>query len=234
MTKMRENLDAIKWTRFSLPFEVTLGKYIIKKTFELAQGPKVLDVACGNGSLTKLMADHYPIVVGVDGSKEKIKLARKNAPKAKFYVSMFEDFDLDERFNSLVMINILEHVEDPVVFLKKAKSLLNQGGEVVAFVPNALSLNRRIGKIMGIIEDHYELSANDLAVGHRRFYDRDKLVMDLLESGFMPEDVGGVLLKPLSNKQMESWDLEAVEALYVIGEELPDYCGLIYASAGVV
>lgn len=228
---MSEKLDAIEWTRLSLPFEVTLGKYIIRKTFELAQGPKVLDVACGNGSLTKLMADHYPIVVGVDGSKEKIKMARRNAPEVKFYVSMFEDFNIDKRFDSIVMINVLEHVENPVVFLKKAKSLLNQGGEVVAFVPNALSLNRRIGKIMGIIEDHYELSVNDLAVGHRRFYDRDKLVGDFLESGFMPEEVGGVLLKPLSNKQMESWDSEVVEALYVIGEELPDYCGLIYMRA---
>lgn len=228
---MSEYLDAIEWTRPQLAFEVTLGKLIIRKTFELAHGPKVLDVACGDGSLTRLMTDHYPVVVGVDGSGKKIKIARENAPEAKFYVSMFEDFNIDEKFDSLVMINVLEHVENPVVFLKKARSLLSQGGEVVAFVPNALSLNRRVGKIMGIIDDHYELSASDLAVGHRRFYDRDRLVRDFLESGFMPEEVGGVLLKPLSNKQMESWSFEVVEALYVIGEELPDYCGLIYVRA---
>ena len=144
---------------------------------------------------------------------------------------MFEDFNIDERFDSIVMINALEHVEDPRVFLKKAKSLLNRGGEVVAFVPNALSLNRRIGKIMGIIEDHYELSANDLAVGHRRFYDRDKLVRDFLEAGFKPEDVGGVLLKPLSNRQMESWNPDIIDALYEVGKELQDYCGPIYVRA---
>ena len=226
-----ESLDAIKWTRTKGGFEVTLGKLIIRKTFELARGPKVLDVACGDGSLTRLMMDHYPVVVGVDGSEEKVKLARTNTPEARFYVSMFEDFNIDERFDSIVMINILEHVEDPVLFLKKARSLLKRGGEVISFVPNALSLNRRVGKIMGIIEDYYELSANDLAVGHRRFYDRDKLVKDLLEAGFKPNDVGGVLLKPLSNRQMESCDIEAVEALCVIGEELPDYCGLVYARA---
>lgn len=228
---MSKSLDAIKWARTKGGFEVTLGNLIIRKTFELARGPKVLDVACGDGSLTRLMAAHYPVVVGVDGSKEKIKLARTNTPEARFYVSMFEDFNIDERFDSIVMINVLEHVEDPVLFLRKARTLLKRKGEIISFVPNALSLNRRVGKIMGIIKDCYELSTNDLAVGHRRFYDRDKLVKDLLEAGFKPKDVGGVLLKPLSNRQMESWDIEVIEALYVIGEELPDYCGLVYARA---
>lgn len=230
MTK--KELDKIGWVRAENDFEVILGKLIIRKTFELASGPKVLDVACGDGSLTKLMTDHYPSVVGVDGSKDKIELARRNAPEARFYVSMFEDFDTDEKFDSIVMINILEHVEDPAEFLWKARSLLLPCGEVIAFVPNALSLNRRIGKIMGIIGDHYELSENDLNVGHKRFYDRIDLMSDFLDGGFdSVDEIGGILLKPLSNKQMESWNTDIVDALYVVGEELPDYCGLIYARA---
>jgi len=40
-----------------------------------------------------------------------------------------------------------------------------------------------------------------------------------------------VLLKPLSNSQMESWDPDIIEALYEVGKELPDYCSPIYARA---
>lgn len=226
-----EELDKIGWVRAEDNFEMTLGKFIMWKIVELVQGPKILDVACGDGSLTKIMTEHYPSVVGVDGSKDKIELARRNAPKARFCVSMFEDFDTDETFDSIIMVNILEHVEDPVEFLKKAKTLLNSVGVVVAFVPNALSLNRRIGKAMGIIRSCYELSENDLKVGHKRFYDREKLVGDFLDADFGMIETGGVLLKPLSNNQMESWNNDIVDALYVVGEELPDYCGLIYARA---
>jgi len=227
----KERLEDIEWIRSDDSFEIILGKFILRTAFELMKGPRVLDVGCGDGFLTKEMARRYDKVVGVDGAKDKIEFARKNAPEVEFHTSLFENFEYYEKFDSIIMINILEHVDDPVYFLKKARELLTPHGEVIIFVPNALSLNRRVGKAMGIIKNYYELTETDLAVGHRRFYDRDNLVRDFLEAGFKPEDVGGVLLKPLSNKQMESWDLEVIEALYVIGEELPDYCGLIYVRA---
>jgi len=226
-----EELDAITFTRTQGGFNKVIGKYIIRKTFELAQGPNVLDVACGNGSLTKFMTEHYPSVVGVDGSKKKIELARKNAPDAKLYVSMFEDFNIDVTFDSIIMITVLEHVDNPVIFLRKAKELLKPDGEVVIFVPNALGLHRRIGKAMGLIKSHYELSENEIAIGHKRFYDKESLLNDIVASGLKPCEVGGLLLKPLSNRQMESWDAEIVEALYVMAEELPDYSSPIYVRA---
>jgi len=101
----------------------------------------------------------------------------------------------------------------------------------VIFVPNALSLNRRIGKAMGLIASYYELSETDLAVGHKRFYDRKRLLNDVIASGLKPREFGGLLLKPLSNKQMESWNLDIIEGLYEVGKELPDYSGPIYVRA---
>ena len=39
-------------------------------------------------------------------------------------------------------------------------------------VPNARSLHRLIGERAGLIDDLYRLSEHDLAVGHRRYFDR--------------------------------------------------------------
>lgn len=230
----RERLEKIGWIRGADGFEQILGKYIMKKTLELATGPRILDVGCGDGLLTKILAEHFEYVIGVDGSEEKISLAKKIAPQVEFHTSLFEDFEAVERFDSIIMINILEHIDDPVLFLEKAKNMLNPKGRVIIFVPNALSLNRRIGKLMGLIENYYELTPNDIKVGHRRFYDRDALIRDIEESGLRCYEVGGIFLKPLSNKQMALWDDSIFDALYEISAELPDYCGLIYVSVGVL
>jgi len=219
------------WTREKGGFEFILGQYIMKKTLELARGPRVLDVGCGDGSLTKVLVEYFENVVGVDVSREKIDLAKEAVHGAEFHESLFEDFETKYRFDSIIMINILEHVEDPILCLDKARKLLMPEGCVIVFVPNALSLNRRIGKLMGLIESCYELTEKDIRVGHRRFYDASSLGKDILESGLVINEIGGLFLKPLSNKQMESWSYELCDALYSIGEELPDYCGLVYARA---
>lgn len=224
-------MSTLEWTRRKGGFDKILGKYIMKKVFELGMGSLILDVGCGDGFLTKEIARHYDKVVGIDGSADKINIARQYAPDVEFHISLFEEFEYDMEFDSIIMINILEHVNDPILFLKRAKDFLNPDGEVIIFVPNALSLNRRIGKAMGLIKSYYDLSERDLAVGHKRFYDKDKLRNHIMRSGLKIDEMGGVLLKPLSNSQMESWNLDIIEALYEVGKELPDYCGPIYARA---
>ncbi len=62
----------------------------VRKGFEsfffprLPSGSRVLDVCCGTGQLARLLCERRFEVVGVDGSKEMLALARRNAPEAKF------------------------------------------------------------------------------------------------------------------------------------------------------
>jgi len=224
----KERLDKIEWTRRKSGFDLILGKYTIKKAFELAIGPRILDVGCGDGTLTKLIAEHFGDVVGVDGSKKKIQLAQELVPNAEFQVCLFEDFETEEKFDSIMMIHILEHIDNPILCFEKARKLLKPEGCVIVFVPNALSLHRRIGKLMGLIETCYKLTSDDLIVGHKRSYDMNSLIKDLETGGFTVDRTGGVFLKPLSNKQMESWNGKICDALYEIAEELPEYSSPIY------
>jgi hypothetical protein len=84
---------------------------------------------------------------------------------------------------------------------------------------------------MGLINDFYTLTPSDRAKGHRRIYDGDKLRADLEAAGFTIEKLTGLFLKPLSSKQMESFDLNIIDALYKIGKELPAYCSSIMVCA---
>ncbi|HCI05305.1 TPA: hypothetical protein DEX28_01000 [Patescibacteria group bacterium] len=207
-------------------FEATLQKYKILEVSKFCQGESMLDVGCGVGQMTKALAGKFKKVVGIDGSLVKIEKAnRENRLSNTEYIhTLFEDFKPEQRFDFIVSANVLEHVDDSVVFMKRLRSWLAPNGRVVVTVPNALGLHKRIGKHIGMIDDYYKLSETDLRKGHKRIYDRELLINDFKESGLEIDYLGGILLKPLSHAQMESWGGKVVDALYEIGHELPDYC----------
>lgn len=224
----KDRAEMIKWSREMSGFEVIMCQYLIKELQELCKGSSVLDLGCGDGTITEALAKKFPRVVGVDASEELIGKAKERKTKAKFMTSLIEDLSLDEKFDSIVMIGVLEHLKNPVTTLVNTGRMLKPGGYVIAIVPNAKSLNRRIGMEMGIIKDPYELGTADVQIGHRRFYDIEMLTKDFIRAGYVIVSKGGIFLKPLSNAQMMSWDKSICDALYVIGKELPQYCGLIY------
>ena len=94
------------------------------------------------------------------------------------------------------MLNILEHVINPILTLKKAAFFLKDDGILIVHVPNALAVNRIIARIMGTLIDEYELSPYDINVaGHRRSYDRNLLIKDIQSAGLKVISTGGCFIK---------------------------------------
>lgn len=216
-------------------FERVLLKYKWLEIQRVVAGPNALDVGCGVGIITRLLADTVERVVGLDGSSAKIERAKAltAAPNVAYVCSLFEDWSSADRFDTIVATNILEHVSDSGAFLAWCRRLLAPSGRLIVTVPNALGLHKRVGKEAGFISDVYALTAADHEKGHLRTYDRAILARELADAGFSQVDIRGILLKPLSSKQMESWDPRTVDALYEIGKGLPDYCSSILAVAQV-
>ncbi len=100
---------------------------------------------------------------------------------------------------------------------------------LVAIVPNADSLHRRVGVEMGIIKDRYELTEKDRALGHFRVYDLKSFGADLEEAVLVVEDTGGLLLKPLHEEELAKWPEDRIEAFYVLGADYPELCSELYA-----
>ena len=142
---------------------------------------------------------------------------------------------LDSEHDTL--INVLEHVDDPALVLKKAKGWMAPDGVIIIHVPNAHGLNRHLGREMGLIKTLYDLAESDIEVGHKRFYDDTRLLKDIEEGIDLFADVrwGGVFLKPFSNAQMQriadEWDnaMQIFDGLYQLARELPEYSSPIWA-----
>ncbi len=55
-----------------------------------------------------------------------------------------EDFDTEQRYDLIIMLNLIEHVEDPTGLLEKVGSRLAKGGNIIIKTPNTDSLDARL------------------------------------------------------------------------------------------
>ena len=234
-------------------YNLVLGHYQFESVIENAYGNSLLDIACGDGILTAQFCGKFKRVVGIDASSVQMRRAKKICHKAKLHESLIEDFNTDEKFDTVIMLNLLEHVVSPVSVLKKAASFLKESGVLIVHVPNALAVNRVIARIMGTLIDEYELSPYDIDIaGHRRSYDMDLLLKDIKKAGLKTIKTGGIFYKMLSTAQMDwflkngrwqngefgwgrvggkkkDWKYEFCEACYELGKTRPNDCNIIYA-----
>ena len=209
-----------------------LLRYRMRVLLPRIRGSRVLELGCAEGGMTKVLAERFSNVVSVDGSPLLIERASQTANfgNVTFYSSLFEDFEPNGKFSSILMSCILEHVHEPISLLKRAREWLIQGGLIHIVVPNAEALNRRIGKAMGILKRLEELHQRDIRMGHQRVYSRSTLAQDIEAAGLEVVHWDGIFLKPLSDAQMRDWDEKLLDAFFQIGKELPEYCTEIYAE----
>ncbi len=250
--------DNLPWERskYHTDYNSVLAHYKVISCLEHARGDSLLDLASGDGMITSIFASHFRRIVGVDASSVHVAEARKRMPGARFYENLIEDFETDERFDSVFLLDILEHVIDPVNALRKAANFLTADGVLIAHVPNALAVNRRLAVLMGTLLSCEELSPFDLQIaGHRRAYSMASLVRDVESAGLNVTASGGIFYKMLSTAQMDwflknglweeggfgwgrigaekekDWKAEFCRACYELGREQPEDCNIIYVCA---
>lgn len=249
---LQENFSWARSQVFS-NYNSVLGYYQAKACLEHARGDSLLDMPCGDGILTAMMAPNFKRVVGLDASSKHLELAKKNLPSADLHEALIEEFETDERFDTITMINILEHVADPIQVLQKAASFLTDDGVLLVHVPNAVAINRRIAVLMGTLTECEELSPFDIhVVGHRRSYTLSTFTDDIKKAGLTIHATGGVFYKMMSTPQIDwflenglweeggfgwgrvggtqkDWKAEFCRACYELGKEHPEDCNIIYA-----
>lgn len=88
----------------------------------------VLDIGCGNGFLTYDVAKKVRSVTAIDVNKDNIELAKRNFYKEniKYIYGDATRFDFAEKFDVIILSNILEHIDNRSDFLSKIKNLANK------------------------------------------------------------------------------------------------------------
>ncbi|MBI5228648.1 class I SAM-dependent methyltransferase [Candidatus Micrarchaeota archaeon] len=181
-----------------------------------------------SGEFEKTLSSHFKRVVCVDGSSRIINELRRKLPAYEYNISLFEDIQIEEKFDVILLMHVLEHVRDPQQILSLCKKWLAKEGVVIVATPNAYSINRLLGVKMGLLSEAHELHENDLRIGHRRVYDFDSLERDIKAAGFTVVEKQGVLFKPFPNSQMELLSNGQIEGLYLLGKDFPNYCNSLF------
>ena len=85
----------------------------------------ILDIGCGNGALSYDVAKKAKKVVGIDISKQSVEIAEKkySAPNIEYRVGDVTKDLPNQRFDVIILSNVLEHIEYRVGFLNKIKNL---------------------------------------------------------------------------------------------------------------
>ncbi len=188
----------------------------------------LLELGIGHGftaAIFNAATDRHVIVEGSSVVIDDFRAAHPDL-NVDLQYGYFETFETAEKFDVIIMGFVLEHVDDPALVLAHFKKFMAPGCRIFIAVPNAKSMNRRLGLELGLIDDIYSLNANDLALGHKRQYCRDTLRAEVETLGYKVVYEEGIYLKPLPLNVLKTLtDFEAnLQAMLRVGIEFPDLC----------
>lgn len=191
-----------------------------------------IEIGCGNGYSTERLIRLFDDLFVLEPSKKNLELMEDRLNRnIDTFMGLLEDFQTDKKFDQVIFLNVLEHVADPIIALTKIESFLSDGGQAFISVPNCMSLNRRAGIEMGLLENFDKFAPKDIQLGHRRLYTVELLKEHIESSGLKLETIKGIYIKPLAESQMVELGLDVVKAFYSLGEDIPEYCANLFAVA---
>ena len=120
------------------PIRISYIKENIIKTLKLDQKKtplkniKILDIGCGGGLLSEPMCRLGAEVTAIDASKKNISVAKlhskKNNLKINYICTSPEKLKINNKFDVILNMEIVEHVDDVNLFLKSCSNLLKKNG----------------------------------------------------------------------------------------------------------
>lgn len=127
------------------------------------KGASLLDIGCDTGSLLCVARDEFGMqVTGLEISEQAAEVARSRHGLDVVVGTMESTGLAPDSFHYITMIDLIEHVADPVALLKSARRLLRPGGRLYIVTPNhdalihsiGIALDRIAGRLSQPLIDH--------------------------------------------------------------------------------
>ena len=189
------------------PPRILYIKENIIKSFNLDQkrtplkNIKILDIGCGGGLLSEPMSRLGAEVTGIDASKKNISVAKLHAKKnnlnINYVCSSPEKLKTTKKFDVILNMEIVEHVEDVNFFLKSCSRLLKKNG--IMFIA---TLNKTLKSyIFAIVGAEYILRWLPIGTHEwEKFVDPKELIDILKKNNLKLDRIDGMKFNLITDK----------------------------------
>ena len=193
------------------PIRIEYIKEKISNHFNKSQnlrGLKILDIGCGGGLISEPMANLGADVTGIDASEKNIKVAKIHAQKNNIKINYInkspEQLTETEKFDVILNLEIVEHVDNLNLYIKSCNQLLKKNGLMFT-----ATLNKTfVSYLKAIIGAEYILRW--LPIGTHdwnKFIKPEELERLLSRENFFTVDLKGLEFNPLFGKWKKSENL---------------------------
>lgn len=168
----------LPWNAYIIPPLLEMLSEVKKETKEKI---RVLDLGCGNGSISNAIALQGYEVVGVEDSVSGFKIAQASFPNCQFIQANIFDLpytQLEKSFDIVFSSEVIEHLPYPRELLRGAKKCLKPDGTLILTTPYHGYLKNLIIAILGKMDAHFSPLWDG---GHIKFFSV-KTLTTLLES----------------------------------------------------
>lgn len=136
------------------------------------QGQKlrILDLGCGNGSLSNAIAQQGYEVVGIEESPQGCTIAKKNFPDCHFIQASIYDLpytDIQNSFDVVISVEVIEHLFYPKELVKAAQKCLKPNGQLILTTPYHGYLKNLALAASGKMDKHFHVLWDG---GHIKFF----------------------------------------------------------------
>jgi len=184
-----------------------INHFNIKNRTQPLKNISILDIGCGGGLLSEPMCAMGANVTGMDASKKNIKIAKihskKSSLKINYICSSPEKSKIKKKFDVVLNMEIVEHVNDVNFFIEKSSELLKKNG--LMFVA---TLNKTLKSyFFAIIGAEYVLKW--LPIGTHdwnKFIEPTKLIQCAKNSSLKLKKIDGIKFNPIVNEWKVSKD----------------------------
>ena len=189
----------------------------IKKHFNIANieqmplsGLKILDIGCGGGLMCEPLARLGAEVTGIDAVEKNIKSAQihanQNNLNINYMLSAVEELQKNKKYDVILNLEVIEHVDNQKMFITKSCDLVNQGGLIFIATINKTIFSIVFAKYLA------EYVLGFLPKGThdwKKFLTPEDIYAMLLKNNFEVIESIGVNYKVLSDKWVKSKNMEA-------------------------
>ncbi len=188
--------------------QIKLHFNLKNNSHDFLKGLKILDIGCGGGLISEPMARLGAKVTGIDASEKNVKIAEIHSKKSGLVINYLnkspEQLKINEEFDIILNLEVVEHVENLDLYLSSCKNLLKKDGLMFT-----ATLNRTLTSYLkAIIGAEYILRW--LPIGTHdwnKFLKPEELEKNLENQKFRTVDIKGLEFNPFNKKWKRSDNL---------------------------